>query len=180
MCYSFNEVNGEFQPLALNSKIKLVKVSDLVNMELSLDSSSTNSSNSSNSTMKLLIDMIIEMEPADSKDFESMAILRRDMSSAVEIEKETVRERGGKVNMRSAILINVKKWTTQDVTKFVQGLTGIFGDKALVYGKTMLQEDISGEVLVVLQEQDLKNLGFSLGHRKIFMTNITPLFDAAS
>ena len=152
-------------------------------MELSLDSSSTNSTNStnsSNSSMKLLLGMTIEMEPTDSKDFQSMAILRRDMSSAVEIEKETVRERGGTVNMCSAILINVKKWTTQYVAKFVQGLTGIFGDQALVYVKTMLQEDISGEVLVVLQEQDLKNLGFSLGHRKLFMTNITPLVDAAS
>ena len=46
-----------------------------------------------------------------------------------------------------------------------------------MYGKpyqTMVQKDISGKVLVQeLHEQDLKDLVFTLGHRKLLMAHIT-------
>jgi hypothetical protein len=60
----------------------------------------------------------------------------------------------------------MKGWTIEQVETFVQGLAHEFGEKANVYAETLKREDVNGETLLGLSEDDLKDLGFSLGHRR--------------
>ena len=60
----------------------------------------------------------------------------------------------------------MKGWTIEQVENFVQGLAHEFGEKTSVYADTLKREDIDGKVLLDLSEDDLKHLGFSLGHRR--------------
>ena len=65
-----------------------------------------------------------------------------------------------------SIKAGMKGWTIEQVETFVQGLAHEFGEKASVYAETLKREDVNGEVLLDLNEDDLKDLGFSLGHRR--------------
>ena len=60
----------------------------------------------------------------------------------------------------------MKGWTIEQVETFVQGLAHEFGEKANVYAETLKREGVNGETLLGLSEDDLKGLGFSLGHRR--------------
>lgn len=60
----------------------------------------------------------------------------------------------------------MKGWTVEQVETFVQGLAHEFGEKVNVYAETLKREDVNGETLLGLSEDDLKDLGFSLGHRR--------------
>lgn len=67
----------------------------------------------------------------------------------------------------------VIEWTSEDVAKYVSGLTEHFGQKACLYGAAMFKEDIDGKALLDLKSEELRELGFSLGHRKYFLTCIS-------
>jgi len=67
----------------------------------------------------------------------------------------------------------VQLWSAHDVSRYVQNLQRDFGEKASMYADTMVREDISGRVLLKLEDKDLKELGFSLGHRKLMLSHIS-------
>lgn len=67
----------------------------------------------------------------------------------------------------------VKAWCVQDVQRFVKGLTREFGDKAAVYAAALAANDVNGEALLLLSEEDLKELGLSLGHRKLLFARVS-------
>ena len=67
----------------------------------------------------------------------------------------------------------VKAWCVQDVQRFVNGLTREFGDKAAVYAAALAANDVNGEALLLLSEEDLKELGLSLGHRKLLFARVS-------
>ena len=48
----------------------------------------------------------------------------------------------------------------------MQGLAHELGEKANVYAETLKRKGVNGETLLGLSEDDLKDLGFSLGHRR--------------
>ena len=68
---------------------------------------------------------------------------------------------------------SVQLWSAHDVSRYVQSLQRDFGEKASMYADTMVREDISGSVLLKLEDKDLKELGFSLGHRKVMLLHIS-------
>ena len=68
--------------------------------------------------------------------------------------------------------MEVESWTCDDVMGHVRGLTEEFGDHSRIYAQKMKDEHIDGKVLLELSETDLKELGFSLGHRKKFLARI--------
>jgi hypothetical protein len=60
--------------------------------------------------------------------------------------------------------VSWKQWTPAEVANFVRGLTSDFGEKANVYAETLFKEDIDGDVLANFSQENLKELGLSLGH----------------
>jgi hypothetical protein len=68
---------------------------------------------------------------------------------------------------------SVRLWSSHDVSRYVQSLQRDFGEKASMYADTMVREDISGSVLLKLEDKDLKELGLSLGHRKLMLSHIS-------
>ena len=85
---------------------------------------------------------------------------------------ETTRAAGGQSGgtLKSK---SVQLWSAHDVSRYVQSLQRDFGEKASMYADTMVREDISGSVLLKLEDKDLKELGFSLGHRKVMLLHIS-------
>jgi hypothetical protein len=85
---------------------------------------------------------------------------------------ETARAEGGQSRgtLKSK---SVQLWSAHDVSRYVQSLQRDFGEKTSMYAYTMVREDISGSVLLKLEEKDLKELGFSLGHRKLMLSHIS-------
>ena len=85
---------------------------------------------------------------------------------------ETARAEGGQSGgtLKSK---SVRLWSAHDVSRYVQSLQRDFGEKASMYADTMVREDISGSVLLKLEDKDLKELGFSLGHRKVMLLHIS-------
>ena len=69
----------------------------------------------------------------------------------------------------------LEDWSAQTVSDFVRGLTEDLGDKTEEYANVMKQEHVSGRVLLGLREEDLKELGFSLGHRKLLLAQVARL-----
>jgi hypothetical protein len=55
-----------------------------------------------------------------------------------------------------------------------------FGERAGEYADIIAREDISGKAFMVLNGDDLKELGFSMGHRKLLIAHIATLKDTAS
>ena len=66
-------------------------------------------------------------------------------------------------------------WSVVEVARFVGGLTADFGGKAAVYAENLQKEDVNGEVLLGLANDDLKELGLTLGHRKLMLAHIARL-----
>ena len=71
----------------------------------------------------------------------------------------------------------LEDWSTHNVSECVRGLTDDFGGKAEEYAEVMKSEHVSGKVLLVLKEEDLRDLGFSLGHRKLLIAHVDRLRD---
>jgi len=66
-------------------------------------------------------------------------------------------------------------WNVQDVQEFVESLRSRFGAKCNSYKLTFQNEDIDGRALLALKEEDLKELGLSLGHRKVLCLELAKL-----
>ena len=62
-----------------------------------------------------------------------------------------------------------ESWSPQDVADYIRGLTGDFGDKAGEYAENMAKEDINGKAFLNLTADELKELGLSMGHRKLLL-----------
>ena len=63
----------------------------------------------------------------------------------------------------------MEEWTTEQVAQFVGSSTDEylqFGEKAQVYAEQLMTQDVDGQTLLGLSEEDLTGLGFSLGHRR--------------
>jgi small GTP-binding protein len=72
----------------------------------------------------------------------------------------------------------VEEWSLVQVGEFVSGLTADFGAKAGVYAEAMVREDVNGRVLLTLDDAGMKDLGLSLGHRKLLAQRIARLAPA--
>uniref|UniRef100_A0A7S4JQT6 SAM domain-containing protein n=1 Tax=Guillardia theta TaxID=55529 RepID=A0A7S4JQT6_GUITH len=66
-------------------------------------------------------------------------------------------------------------WTTQGVLQFLESFRPTFGEKTDMYKESMAKEDIDGKALLQLQSEDLKELKFSLGHRKHLLEELDKL-----
>ncbi len=55
---------------------------------------------------------------------------------------------------------------------FVRGMSQEFGDQASVYAAEMKAEAINGEAMLLLTEENLKELGMKMGHRKVLQRRI--------
>jgi hypothetical protein len=73
---------------------------------------------------------------------------------------------------------SVEEWSLVQVGEFVSGLTADFGAKAGVYAEAMVREDVNGRVLLALDDAGMKDLGLSLGHRKLLAQRIARLAPA--
>lgn len=71
-------------------------------------------------------------------------------------------------------------WTPQEVAENVRRMGDDFGERAGEYADIIAREDISGKAFMVLNGDDLKELGFSMGHRKLLIAHIATLKDTAS
>jgi hypothetical protein len=69
----------------------------------------------------------------------------------------------------------VETWSASDVSAFVTGLTEAFGSKASEDAAAMRREHVNGEALVQLSDGDLREVGLSLGHRKILLARLAAL-----
>ncbi len=67
----------------------------------------------------------------------------------------------------------------QDVSMYVQGLRDDFGERAKEYSELMVREDINGQMFLELNDNDLKELKFTYGHRKLLLSRIARLRQAA-
>ena len=68
----------------------------------------------------------------------------------------------------------VAKWSEHDVATYVRGLEE-FGARAIDYAEAMSAEHIDGKAFVLLTAEELKELGFSMGHRKNLLARIEQL-----
>ncbi len=68
----------------------------------------------------------------------------------------------------------VTEWSEHDVSTYVSGLEE-FGARAIEYAAAMSVEHIDGKAFVVLTADELKELGFSMGHRKNLLARIEQL-----
>jgi hypothetical protein len=68
----------------------------------------------------------------------------------------------------------VTEWSEQDVATYVSGLEE-FGAHAIEYAAKMSAEHIDGKAFVLLTAEELKELGFSMGHRKNLLAHIEQL-----
>jgi hypothetical protein len=73
----------------------------------------------------------------------------------------------------------VTEWSEQDVAKYVSGLEE-FGARAIEYATAMSAEHIDGKAFVLLTDDELKELGFSMGHRKNLLSRIEQLHAPAA
>jgi GTP-binding protein EngB required for normal cell division len=73
---------------------------------------------------------------------------------------------------------SVEEWSLVQVGEFVSSLTADFGAKAGVYAEAMVREDVNGRVLLALDDAGMKDLGLSLGHRKLLAQRIARLAPA--
>jgi hypothetical protein len=71
-------------------------------------------------------------------------------------------------------------WTPQEVAENVRRMGDDFGSRAGEYADIIAREDINGKAFMVLNVDDLKELGFSMGHRKLLIAHIATLKDNAS
>ena len=72
----------------------------------------------------------------------------------------------------------VEKWSSVQVAEYIKAFAYQDPDlqsNAEEIAKKFKDEDISGRVLMELTEQDLKDLGFSMGHRKLLLKAIKAL-----
>jgi hypothetical protein len=68
----------------------------------------------------------------------------------------------------------VTEWSEQDVATYVSRLEE-FGARAIEYATAMSAEHIDGKAFVLLTDDELKELGFSMGHRKNLRAHIEQL-----
>jgi len=73
-----------------------------------------------------------------------------------------------------------ESWSVADVQEFVESLRTTFGAKCNSYKLAFQREDIDGRAMLALQDEDLKELGLSLGHRKVFGTELAKLASDAA
>jgi hypothetical protein len=72
----------------------------------------------------------------------------------------------------------VKKWSSVQVAEYIKAFAYQDPDlqsHAEEHAKKFKDEDISGRVVIELNENDLKDLGFSMGHRKLLLKAIKAL-----
>ena len=70
---------------------------------------------------------------------------------------------------------SVFEWSIQDVATYVSGMVEEFGERASRYAEEFAKEDISGKEFVHLRQDELKDLGLSMGHRKKLLSKIEML-----
>ena len=70
-----------------------------------------------------------------------------------------------------------RNWSSRDVAEYLEGLTEVFGDRTKEYSNVMMSENINGEALMELSDSDLKEMKFTMGHRKLLLSRIALLED---
>ena len=70
-------------------------------------------------------------------------------------------------------------WSIQMVSDWVGGLTQELGQDATKYADAMITQHVNGEVLMRLSGDDLNDIGFSLGHRMLFLSRRDALLNSA-
>jgi len=73
----------------------------------------------------------------------------------------------------------VTRWSDRDVATYVSRLEE-FGARAIEYAAAMSREHIDGKAFVLLTADELKELGFSMGHRKNLLSRIEQLHAPAA
>ena len=70
---------------------------------------------------------------------------------------------------------SILSWSPHNVSQYVGGLTHEFGAHAAEYAQIFEAEKVNGLAFVNLNNSDLKDLGLSLGHRKVLLHKISTL-----
>ena len=72
-----------------------------------------------------------------------------------------------------------RNWSSRDVAEYLEGLTEVFGDRTKEYSNVMMSENINGEALMELSDSNLKEMKFTMGHRKLLLSRIALLAEEA-
>ena len=83
-------------------------------------------------------------------------------------------------DMSTVERLSARNWSSQNVAEYLQGLEEDFGERASEYSNVMMSEDINGKTLLELNDSDLRELKFTMGHRKLLLSRIALLEDEAN
>ena len=87
---------------------------------------------------------------------------------------------GGNVGAGMHSENDLQLWSTQMVSDWVGGLTQELGQDVTKYTDAMISQNVNGQVLMHLTSDDLKEIGFSVGHRILFLSRRNALINSAS